>query len=107
MESEKYYDGKVLSFVDQSVESCMATEAFEHLSNQVEVGARVYRILKPRKVLFLTVPFLWPLHEKPYNEYRYAPLSLKRILKEAGFAEENITIKATGGWYAALAQTIT
>jgi SAM-dependent methyltransferase len=107
VEPEKYWDGKVLPFSDESVESCMATEVFEHLSDPVAVGAEAYRILKPGGVLFLTVPFLWPLHEVPYDEYRYTPFSLKRILQDAGFDEENITIRATGGWYASLAQMIT
>jgi len=107
VEPEKYWDGKVLPFGDESVDSCMATEVFEHLSDPVAVGAEAHRILKPGGVLFLTVPFLWPLHEVPYDEYRYTPFSLKRVLRAAGFNEENITIKATGGWYASLAQMIT
>ncbi|GAB2784028.1 hypothetical protein GCM10027275_30160 [Rhabdobacter roseus] len=103
---EKYWDGKTLPFDNESVESCMATEVFEHLSNPVQVGKEAYRILKPEGVLFLTVPFLWPLHEVPYDEYRYTPFSIKRILMEAGFEENSISVKATGGWYACLGQMI-
>lgn len=107
VEPDKYWDGKTLPFADESVECCMATELFEHLPNPAGVGAEARRILKPGGFLFLTVPFLWPLHEVPYDEYRYTPFSLKRIMKEAGFEEDKITIKATGGWYASLAQMIT
>lgn len=104
---EKYWDGKTLPFEEASIDSCMATEVLEHLSNPKQVTSEMYRILKPGGTLFLTVPFLWPLHEIPFDEYRYTPFSMKRILKEAGFKEENILITASGGWFACLAQMIT
>lgn len=55
----------------------------------------------------MTVPFFWPFHEVPYDEYRYTPFSLNRILQDAGFSKETITVGATGGWLATLAQIIT
>ena len=50
------------------------------------------------------MPFLWNLHEVPHDEYRYTPFSLERHLKHSGFRD--ITIKATGGWHAAMAQML-
>jgi len=64
----------------------------------------IWRVLKPGGILFFTVPFLWNLHEIPYDEYRYTPFALKRHLTQSGFNE--IEIKAMGGWDAALAQML-
>jgi hypothetical protein len=50
------------------------------------------------------VPFLWPLHDVPYDEYRYTPFSLERHLRNVGF--DDIAIGAHGGWDASLAQMI-
>lgn len=102
-----FWDGKTLPFTDNEIDSCLATEVFEHLPNASEVAAEVHRILKPGGMFFLTVPFFWPFHEVPYDEYRYTPFSLSRILLEAGFDKENIHVGATGGWLATLAQVLT
>ncbi len=53
---------------------------------------------------FFTVPFLWPLHDVPHDEYRFTPFALRRHLCNAGF--DGIQISALGGWDASLAQMI-
>ena len=62
------------------------------------------RVLKPGGLLFFTVPFLWPLHDVPHDEYRYTPFALERHLRNSGFVQ--IKLKALGGWDASLAQMI-
>lgn len=99
-----FWDGKKLPFDDNSIDTIMATEVFEHVPNLDEILKEIYRVLKPNGKLFFTVPFLWPLHDVPYDEYRYTPFSLDRHFKKAGF--ENIDIKPLGGWNASLAQMI-
>ena len=64
----------------------------------------INRILKPGGKLFFTVPFLWNLHDVPFDEYRFTPFSLKRLLEKAGLG--NIKINALGGWNASLAQML-
>ena len=62
------------------------------------------RVMKPGAFLFFTVPFVWPLHDVPYDEYRYTPFSLGRHLSDSGFV--NVTMDALGGWDRSLAQMI-
>ncbi len=98
------WDGIHMPFEDAGFETAIATEVLEHCPRPGLVLSEVNRVLKPGGVFFFTVPFLWPLHEVPHDEFRYTPFSLQRLLTEAGFV--NIDIKATGGWHASLAQML-
>ncbi len=98
------WDGKYIPLPNSSIDCAIATEVFEHCPEPEIVIKEILRILKPGGILFFTVPFLWPLHTVPYDEYRYTPFSLERHLKNAGF--DNIELQALGGWDASLAQMI-
>jgi len=98
------WDGTSMPFKNAQFETAFGTEVLEHCPRPEVILKEVNRVLKPGGVFFFTVPFLWPLHEVPHDEYRYTPFALRRLLKEAGF--ENIDIKATGGWHASMAQML-
>jgi SAM-dependent methyltransferase len=98
------WDGITMPFTDEQFETIIATEVLEHCHEPRIVVKEVYRVLKPEGVFFFTVPFLWNLHEVPYDEYRYTPFAMEKILKTSGFS--NILIFSTGGWHASLAQMV-
>ncbi|MEI6462679.1 MAG: methyltransferase domain-containing protein [bacterium] len=99
-----FWDGKVIPVSDKSVDTIIATEFFEHIYNIEIVLKEIYRVLKKGGIFYFTVPFIWPLHETPYDEYRYTPFSLTRHLNKSGF--KKITIKVLGNYYASLAQML-
>jgi SAM-dependent methyltransferase len=98
------WDGKQIPLPDSSIDCAIATEVFEHCPEPEVVMKEVQRVLKPGGILFFTVPFLWPLHTVPYDEYRYTPFALERHLNNAGF--DTIQLQALGGWDASLAQML-
>jgi len=98
------WDGRVMPFLDAEFDSVMATEVLEHCPTPDAFLREVSRVLKPQGTLFMTVPFLWPLHEIPYDMYRYTPWSLSNLLEDADF--ENIEVRALGGWNASMAQML-
>lgn len=98
------WDGITIPLADSSVDCVLATEVFEHCPEPNVVMSELIRVLKPGGLLFFTVPFLWPLHDVPHDEYRYTPYALDRHLRNVGF--EQIQFKALGGWDASLAQMI-
>ncbi|MDW8465858.1 MAG: class I SAM-dependent methyltransferase [Chloroherpetonaceae bacterium] len=99
-----FWDGETIPLSDESVDCAMATELLEHCPNPAKVLSEIYRVLRPEGLLFFTVPFIWPLHLVPNDEYQYTPFSLRRLLAQAGFRD--ISIKALGGWDVSLAQML-
>lgn len=98
------WDGSTIPLPAQSVDSAMATEVLEHCPDPAAILAEAYRVLRPGGFFFLTVPFLWPLHDVPHDEYRYTPFAMERLLRTAGF--HDVKLVPLGGWNASLAQML-
>jgi SAM-dependent methyltransferase len=98
------WDGEKLPFKNNEFETVLMIEVLEHVPKPEVTIKEAFRVLEEGGLIFFTVPFLWPLHEIPKDEYRYTPFALHRILKLSGFKE--IEIHATGGWDASLAQML-
>jgi ubiquinone/menaquinone biosynthesis C-methylase UbiE len=98
------WDGIKMPFENNSFHTTFATEVLEHCPDPKIILNEVYRVMRNEGCFFFTVPFLWPLHEVPNDEYRYTPFALERLLQDSGF--RSIEIKATGGWHASMAQML-
>jgi len=98
------WDGRQVPLPDASVDSCLLTEVLEHCPDPEGVLREVARVLRPGGFMFLTVPFIWPIHTVPNDQFRYTPFALRRILENAGFSYP--AIEATGGRHAVLALTL-
>lgn len=99
--ADLHWDGTKIPLENNSVDSILATEFLEHYLDTKFIINEMYRVLRPNGVILFTVPFIWPLHEVPNDQYRFTPYSLKRFFLDAGF--KNINLTATGGWHASMA----
>ncbi len=81
-----YYDGKHIPLEDASVDHVFSAEVFEHVFNAPELFREIHRVLKPGGTLIMTCPFVWPLHEEPYDFARYTPYALTYFLTDSGYA---------------------
>lgn len=95
------WDGENIPVEDNSFNNILLTEVLEHCPSPKVVLDEANRVLVTGGNILITVPFIFPLHESPYDEYRYTPYSLKRILEECKFRD--IEIKFLGGVNAAIA----
>jgi SAM-dependent methyltransferase len=87
---------------DASFDAVLCTEVLEHLRAPEAVLAELGRVLVPGGRLCLTVPFVWPLHEEPYDFFRYTPWALREMLQAQGF--QDVEVQATSGYLSTLAQ---
>lgn len=77
-----YWDGQTIPFKDNTFDTVIATEFLEHYHETESIFLEIKRVLKPNGILFFTVPFLWPLHEVPYDEFRFTPFYFQKKLTE-------------------------
>jgi SAM-dependent methyltransferase len=74
-----------LPFRECAFDAVLCTQTLEHVSEPQLVVREMAMLLKPGGRLYLTVPFLGdPLHQEPYDFYRYTKYSLKRLVENAG-----------------------
>lgn len=104
IEPDLRWNGEKIPLADNTVDCVMATEFLEHYAEPEKILKEIRRVLKPGGRFYATVPFIWNLHEIPYDEYRYTPYSLERHLVNAGY--KDVEIKTLGGWNRAFAQMI-
>jgi SAM-dependent methyltransferase len=80
-----YYDGLNIPFPDNSFDSILCSEVFEHLFNLEHTLKELNRVLKPGGYILITCPFVWNEHEKPYDYARYTLFSLTDLLERNNF----------------------
>ena len=70
---------------EASIDAVILTEVLEHLADPHGALVEIARVLRPSGTLYLTVPFVWILHELPFDFFRYTPSALLMLLENSGF----------------------
>lgn len=91
-------DATNIPFESNTIDIVFCTQVIEHITEPKAVIEEFYRVLKPDGFLILTGPFYWPLHEEPFDFYRFTKYGFEHLLKNAGFSTWEI--KADGGTWA-------
>lgn len=86
-----------LPFQDDCVDTVVSFQVLEHLPEPGLFLDHCYRILRPQGVLFITVPFMWHVHEEPYDYFRFTRYGLEYLLRKSGFTDISIE-ETTGFW---------
>lgn len=89
-----------LPLKDNSVDSIFCTSVLEHICDPLLLFKEINRILKQDGYLLLSVPFLYHLHEEPFDYYRYTPHGLKYLAEQAGL--EVVSFKNYGSAFGVL-----
>ncbi len=77
--------------------SVVSFQVMEHLPEPQKFLFEAFRVLKSEGEIVITVPFMWHVHEQPYDYYRYTRYGLNYLFNKAGF--NNIVIlENTGFW---------
>jgi SAM-dependent methyltransferase len=83
-QADVFADCHQLPFADGYFDSVICTQVLEHVPEPERVLRETARVLRPGGVLILTAPMVWPLHEEPYDFFRYTRYGLRHLLGSAG-----------------------
>ncbi len=89
---------------DHSFDTIISTQTVEHVEDHQGLINEAYRIVKDGGYFIVSGPMYWPLHEEPYDFFRFTKHGFRYILEKAGF--EIISIKSNGGKWAVAGQAI-
>lgn len=82
--ADAYYDGTRFPFEDASFDCVLCSQVLEHVPEPDAFLREIARVLRPGGQLVLTVPFLWPEHEQPWDAYRFTSYGLIASINRAG-----------------------
>jgi len=83
--ADYFYDGKKIPFDNESFDSILTFQVFEHIFEPKEFLSEIARVLKPGGHILITVPFIWDEHEKPYDFGRYSSFGIKYLFETNNF----------------------
>jgi SAM-dependent methyltransferase len=84
-------DIHALPFEDEAFDAVILSEVIEHVVNPMQALLEIQRVLKKGGLLFLTWPFMHPLHELPHDYARYTEFGMNHLLQKSGFQLETLT----------------
>lgn len=74
-----------LPFADNVFDVVLCTEVLEHIPEPQKTLSEFFRVLKPTGHVILSVPFIYQMHEQPYDFFRYTYYGLRYLLEKSGF----------------------
>jgi|tagenome__1003787_1003787.scaffolds.fasta_scaffold20950272_2 SAM-dependent methyltransferase len=84
-----------LPFPAHTFGTVLATEILEHVENAERAASEMFRVLRPGGHALVTVPYLYPTHEAPFDFRRFTHFGLANLLERHGF--EVLDLRAKGG----------
>ncbi|TWR25185.1 class I SAM-dependent methyltransferase [Mucilaginibacter pallidiroseus] len=87
---------------NNTFDTVISTQTIEHVEDHQGLVNEAFRVLKLGGHFILSGPMYWPLHEEPYDFFRFTKHGLKYIVEKAGF--EVIEINANGGKWSVAGQ---
>jgi SAM-dependent methyltransferase len=93
-------DGHDLPFLSESFDAVVCQAVLEHVVSPWRCVEEMHRVLRPDGVIFVDVPFLWPVHMGAYDYTRFTLTGVRLLCR--GFDELRADISAGPGQTLAL-----
>ena len=96
-----FADACNLPIADQCADGVVCLEVIEHVPDPARAVMEIARVLKPGGTAWVSMPFLYPLHNEPFDFQRYTEFGLRRDVARASlemvsFARSGHAIRAAG-----------
>lgn len=91
-------DNHNLPFKDNVFDVVIITEVLEHCVNEYQVINELRRVAKNQALVYLTLPFIFPLHGIPYDFQRFTKYKLEQLFKQ----DKIILLKESNNIFASL-----
>lgn len=89
-----FADAAHLPFPDGHFDGVVCLEVLEHVPDPAIVVKEIERVLKSTGRAWISMPFLYPLHDAPFDFQRYTGYGLQRDVQRAGL--EVVKMKKSG-----------
>ncbi len=78
-------DAMHLPLQDNSIDCIAMLEVIEHLYDPQKALFEAARVIKNSGIMVITTPFLYPIHDAPFDFWRITNYQLKKISLDSGF----------------------
>jgi len=85
-----FADAASLPFADRCFDAVTCLEVLEHVAEPELVLGEIGRVLKPGGRAWVSTPFLYPLHDAPFDFRRYTEFGLRLGAKKAGLVVKSL-----------------
>lgn len=79
-----------IPYPDAGFDTIILSDVLEHLPEPMNCWREMNRLLAPSGKVILNVPFYYPIHEAPFDFYRYTEFALRRFAESTGFEVEEL-----------------
>jgi SAM-dependent methyltransferase len=82
---------------DGYADTILFSSVIEHLEDPHRGMQTCSRLLAPGGYLIMTAPFFWPIHEAPYDFYRFSPYALRELVNDVELELVEL-VPLSGAW---------
>jgi SAM-dependent methyltransferase len=93
-----------LPIASNSIDTVVSFQVLEHVPDPDRMISEVHRVLKENGCAVITTNFLWPLHEEPFDFFRFTQYGLTYLFEQNGF--QVMELRAIGGGWMTFGQIL-
>jgi SAM-dependent methyltransferase len=90
-------DLHTLPFKSGSFDKVICNQVLEHVDRPDDVLGELARVLRPGGRLFIAVPFVWHVHQEPYDRFRFTLHALEYLVRKHDLQISKI--RTQGGYF--------